>query len=728
MNRRQFLKASATASGGLLLSAHLPALAGVNAQGDASQINDVIEIASDGNISVYVVKQEMGHGIATGLAMIVAEELDANWSDVQVKFQTFDSNFKDFQDEFGRFDTGGSNSVDTEWNNMRTAGATAKAMLVKAAAKSWGISESDCRAKAGKIVNQNTNEELGYGKLAAIAATLQVPEVTTYKATKDYSIVGEPLPALKNRKVVEGTLEYGIDATVQGMIHAMVVRPPHWGGSIANFDASAARNVKGVIDVITLPEMPRDWVLDRGTRGGIAILGKSTWACMKARKELEVQWQDGPHARANSNELYAEYDKFKGERAWTSFEAGDVEQGYAQADKVIERSYTSPYIAHALMEPLNAIADFVDGKHLHIYAGTQSPGHSAHNLAKALKIEKKDITITPYHMGGGYGRRYFCDFMLEAALISQAAKLPVKLTWTREDEIQVGAYHPMRKDFMKCGVDKEGNIEAFELSAVSAHEWAGGEMSLDYGYKNIKLGSKRFENSPVVCGSWRAVVAHIEIFMREVFIDEVANEVGQDPLAYRLRQLQRPVPDTHTHYHKPELLKELAMRRRIYTKLMKEAAAMAGWTPDGSNKRGKNRGLGVAFTTYHAKSFAAQVADVEVIDGQIKVHNIYCAADCGLVINPNLVEAQIESSILWGLTPVLYGGVDIVNGNIKQSNFHDMPLARMKDCPNMQIKLFNEEDRMPCGVGEFAVVPVAPAISNAIYAGTGVRHRHLHMA
>jgi len=722
MKRRDFLKVSCIAGGGMLLSLSCPViLAKSVTKEQVAMLTSVIQISEDDKVTIFVYKQEMGQGSTTGIAMIGAEELDANWQNVDIRILDFDKSIEGYEKDWGRFGTGGSTAIEGEWQLMRKAGATARTMLLMAAAARWRVPVSDCSTDNGFVINARSGDKLSYGQLAMDAASFDVPNISQFKNTTEHKIIGKPVPSLKTKKVVKGSLKYSIDEEVDGMLHASIVRSPVIGGQLLSFDASDAIAVDGIIDVFPLKPIKRNELFDKGVRGGIVLLGTSTWACIKARRLLRVKWDNGANGPRQCKEQFAEFDKLKDRTVKPRQHAGHADKGFERAKKVITAEYSNPYMAHGLMEPLTAIADFSNGRQLEVWAGSQDPLHVSKYLADVLNIDKKNIVFHTYHMGGGYGRRYFVDYVMEAALISKLVKKPVKLTWTREDEIQFGAYHPMRKDYYQCALDDDDNIDSLRLLSVSCHEWGGGEMSYLYGFNNLHVASHYYDDSILQCGSWRSVVMHQDTFSREVFIDEIAHTVGQDPLQYRLQQSKRPGPNDYYNSHSPKIIEQQESLKQLHVKVLQAAADLSGWT----KPRHDTIGMGVAINAYHDKSFCAQVVEVELIGRAIQVNKVYVVADIGMVVNPNLVKGQIEGSILWGLTPALYGGVEAKNGAVRQSNFHDMPLTKMHESPEIIIQLVNFHDRGPSGAGEFAVPPVAPAISNAIFNLTGVRKREL---
>lgn len=721
-NRREFLRKGGLAGAGLALFIVLPRHG--EAAVEDSSIGPGLSIAPNGTVTIRIYKQEMGQGAATGIAMIAAEELDAEWSRVRIEFVDFDHEALDIGAAFGRFDTGGSMSVKDEWTPMRRAGAIARLMLMQAAAARWGTAVDECETVPGQVVNRRTGERLGFGELAEAAGRLPIPDTVEFKAPKNRRLIGRPLTNLNASAIVGGRLRYALDVKVPGMQHAMIIRPPVVGGSLKRFDDSDARAVAGFVEAFPVGAIERNEIFCKGIRGGVAVLADSTWGCIAARRRLKVEWDDGPNAARSSAGLFGELDAVRARGdGQMRYAAGEVEEGKARAKTVVTAAYESPFLAHGLMEPPNAIAHWKADDAIEIWAGTQSPHYTASSVAAVFGVDKRKITLHPCPMGGGFGRRFFTDFVLEAVAISRRTRKPVKLTWTREDEIQFGFYHPLRKDTYRCGLDEAGNIAALEIQAVTTHEWGGLGLPFIYGHRHMRSSSRFHAEKLLPWGSWRSVMAHLDVFSRELFIDELAVVAGKDPLRYRLEQLARPLPEASSITAGATNGETMARLRRLHARLYEEVRRLSDW----DRPREPGVGLGVAAGAYHNSSVCAQVAEVEVTGNAVRVRRIWCVADCGLVINPRLVEGQIEGSILWGLTPVLHGGIDAVAGRVVQSNFYDMRLLRMDEIPGMEIKLLNLEDREPQGVGEFAVLPIAPAVLNAVFAATGRRIRSLNI-
>lgn len=722
-NRRYFLKASALSLGGFALS--FSSLSNdwlTEKSNDSTEIIQGVEVSESGKVIIRVLKQEMGQGIATGLAMAVAEEMDVNWNDVTVKQLRYNASMLPSK-TMHRYDTGGSFGMSAEFLPMRILGATAKGMFMRAAALQWNIDPKDCICSSSRVSNTVNNKTLSYGQLASLAALQEIIEVQELKSPDKFKILGSELPSDKCSQVISGQIKYSMDLKFPKMLYSMIVRPPSLGGTLIKYDDSEAKKLDGVVDIFTLAPVISESLFFKGVRGGVVIVAESTWACMQARKVLTVQWNKLDSMKRNSDDMYQELDKFRQEGTGkTNFKAGNVKKGMQASSKVISAEYTSPYIAHGLMESLNAVAEFAEDGSVSIWVGTQSPNATAKNISNVLGIDRKQITINPLPMGGGYGRRYFADYVIEAVLVAKRYSQPVKLIWTREDEIQFDSVHPLRKDYCQCGLDEIGNVKSFAIDAVSTHEWGGMGLPWFYGHQDLLFRSWFYDNKLLQWGSWRAVVMHLDVYSRECFLDEVAYEAGVDPLEYRIQQTKLPQPigtseqDQKNNHRITEL-------KRHHLRSFEAIKKLSRW----DEKRPDNVGLGVATVAYHDVSLCTQVAEVSVTKGKIKVDKIYCVADVGFCVNPNLVKGQIESSILWGMTPVLHGGVDVVQGEIIQSNFDSMPLAKIQEAPEIIIQLENYEDRKPSGAGEFAVPPIAPAILNAVYAVTGERIRTMKL-
>lgn len=718
--RRDFIKKTALAGGGLLLSTYLPSLKGSEVaptQETSDFFNLFVKIDASGEVTIMMPAQEIGQGIATGLSMCAAEEMELDWGKIRVEFIPFDNNYPKVEERYTHISVGGSYTMRSRWLPIRKMGATAKEMLRQAAANHWSVPLKECRAKNGEIIHESTGSILSYGSLAGRASLLDVPQNPPLKDREKFSLMGKSLGSLKTPKVVKGDYTYSMDLKIPGMLYAAILRTPVKGGKIAEVDDTAAGAIPGVNQVLTIREIKTPVIWMGGFKDGVVVLADSTWAAFQGKKALKVKWEEGPNSLRNSDDLT---DEFRNTENLMTRTRGDLAQGMVNSVRTVSAVYESPYLAHGLMEPLNAIAHVKENGQVEIWAGTQSPKHVAEHIEKELGIKADQVIFHPYPSGGGFGRRFFTDFVMEAVMISSQINVPVKLVWSREDEIQHGRFHPFRQDHHTVGLNEEGNILAWDFKGFTTHEW-GASVRLPYANSNISIQSNFLKNVLVDYGSWRSVSRHLEAFSRESFIDEIAHSIGKDPIKYRLQQLSR----SSLSEPKNERQKRQSNRVEEYKKqlkaVIKKVAEMASW----GRSLHPGYGLGVAAAEYN-DSYCAQIAEVEVTDGKLTVHKVYCVLDCGLVINPNLVRAQIEGSVMWALSPVLHGGINIENGRITQSNFHDLKQLRIDEAPEVEIHLM-VSDRDPVGTGEPAVPPLAPAVLNAIFDATGKRIRNLHV-
>ena len=715
VSRRRFLKITGIAGGGLLLSLQLP-LFGGKAAGSPLKSHTLhlyIEIDDTGAITVNIAKHEMGQGLETGIARIVADELDADWEKLRVK--RFDVNAASHAANLGfdDFGTGGSYSIRSLWSPLRQAGATVREMLKQAAANEWQVKIDQCVTRDGCVLRVGTNDVFAYGDLAEKAAQLPVPTDPPLKARSDFHLIGQPCTRIDPKDRVCGTTPYSIDLEIPGMLHASLLRAPVKGGKLISCDSSKVFEISGVRQVIELTETPTYAMWARGAKNSVAVLADSTWTAMKGREALVVEWDHGPNAQRDAAGIFDEFADPEKVTTEVRMEMGPFEEKMGAGER-FSASYHSPYLAHAMMEPLNAIAWVHENGDVEVWVGTQNAHGAAQHIAWELDIDIDKITVHPYPSGGAFGRRYFTDYIIEAVLLAQKAKVPVKLMWTREDEIRHGRYHPFRKDDYEVTFDEAGNILAWRFDGYTTHDW-GAWTRVPVSVESHRCRSHTIKDKLVNYGPWRSVMKHLEVFSYECFVDELAHKLGRDPLEYRLQLLIWPESLALTDDWRRKTSAEYAGLSRVLC----EVATMAGWgraLPPGV-------GLGIGVGNYN-ECYCAEIAEVEERDGDILIRKIYCAVDCGIVIHPNQVEAQIEGGILWALTPLLYGGIDVRQGVVVQSNFDDLQVLAFNDTPEIEIRIL-ESDRDPVGVGEPSVPPLAPACLNAIYAATGKRIRSL---
>jgi isoquinoline 1-oxidoreductase beta subunit len=729
VTRRDFLKAGAAGSASLLIGFYLPAH-GAEATGKNFAPNAFIEIRPNGEIHLWVARSEMGQGPRTSLAMILAEELDADWSRVKIEQGDLDS-------KYGDQTTGGSLSIRSSWDPLRQAGATARAMLVTAAANTWNVPASECTTRNSAVLHAKTKRQIAYGQLAAKAAALPVPKDTPPKDPKDYHIVGTKKKRVDGQYIVIGEAHYGIDTKVPGMLYAAVARPPVFGGRVKKFDATRAQAVPGVRKVVEVAavEMPPLFGEERKENsghqhylwGGVAVVADSTWQAIAGRRALTVDWDAGACADENTETHRATCAELVKGHGKELRKIGDPEAAFAGAAKKVEAEYELPFLAHTTMEPPNCTASVRDGK-CEVWAPVQNPGGLGAALVSALGLPASAITIHVTLLGGGFGRRLNIDYGVEAALISRAVGAPVKVQWTREDDVRHDYYRPMSHHRLRAGLDPQNNLAAW-LHHVAAPTtdgvYVGGDVADTGGTELAGVGlpngtvpnyllEQSFLHTAVPRGYWRSVDVSWNHFAVQSFIDEVAAATKKDPLELR-RQLiaMKQPPAGEGGDEKPVNLDRL---RRV----LDLAAEKSGWgklLPAG-------RGRGMA-ALYSWGTYIAQVAEVTVAkDGSVHVDRVVVAIDCGQVINPDMVAAQMEGGIVFGLTAALYGEITFEGGQTQQGNFNNYTMLRINEMPRVEVHIVPSHEA-PGGCGEPPVPSIAPAVANAIFAATGKRLRRL---
>jgi isoquinoline 1-oxidoreductase beta subunit len=729
VTRRDFLKAGAAGSASLLIGFYLPAR-GTETAGKNFAPNAFIEIRPNGDIRLVVARSEMGQGPRTSLAMILAEELDADWSRVKIEQGDLDT-------RYGDQTTGGSLSIRSSWDPLRQAGATARAMLVTAAASTWSVPAGECTTRNSAVLHAKTKRKVTYGQLAAKAAALPVPKDIPPKNFKDYHIVGTKKKRVDAPYIVIGEAHYGIDTKVPGMLYAAVARPPVFGGRLRKFDATRAQAVPGVQKVVEVAavEMPPLFGEERKENsghqhylwGGVAVVADSTWQAIAGRRALEVEWDAGAGADENTEKHRATCAELVKGHGKELRKIGDPETVLAGAAKKVEAEYELPFLAHTTMEPPNCTASVRDGK-CEVWAPVQNPGGLGAALVSALGLPASAITIHVTLLGGGFGRRLNIDYGVEAALISRAVGAPVKVQWTREDDLRHDYYRPMSHHRLRAGLDAQNNVAAW-LHHVAAPTtdgvYVGGDVPDTGGTELAGVGlpngtvpnyllEQSFLHTIVPRGYWRSVDVSWNHFAVQSFIDEVAAATKKDPVELR-RQLiatkQKPAAEGGDE-------KRVNLDRLRH--VLDLAAEKSGWgkpLPPG-------RGRGVA-ALYSWGTYIAQVAEVAVAkDGSVRVDRVVVAIDCGQVINPDMVVAQMEGGIVFGLTAALYGEITLEGGQTQQSNFNNYTMLRINEMPRVEVHIVPSHES-PGGCGEPPVPSIAPAVANAIFAATGKRLRRL---
>ncbi len=700
IDRRRFLKTSLAGATGLVIGFYLPGRHEVLAADVAeADLNAFVHISPENRVTIMVSKSEMGQGVATSLPMLVAEELECDWRAIHFEFAPAAPVY--FDPSFHRQLTGGSTSIHNSWGPLREAGATAREMLIAAAAKKWGVSAKDCHAENGEVVHSGTKQRASYGSLAEAAAKIPVPSDVKLKTYTEFKIIGKPFKRLDVHQKVDGRAQFGIDGRRPGMYHAVVARCPVFGGKVANFDATKAKAVHGVKEVLQISS-------------GIAVVADNTWNAMAGRRVLEVKWDEGPNANVSSDSIFDAFSKALEKPGVPGKKVGDAASALSSAATKIEAEYRAPYEAHAAMEPMNCTADIRDDG-ADLWVPTQSQTSSQAVAAKIAGLRPEQVKVHTTFLGGGFGRRSETDFVAEACEISKAMKAPVQVTWSRDDDTQHDFYRPASLVRFSAGLDSAGKPVSFtaHVACDSILRWVfpgsvkngmdrtsvDGLANSPYDIPNV-LVDYQLVRGPIPLGFWRSVGCSQNGFFRECFIDELAVKAGKDPYEFRRDLLK----------HSPHNLGVLDL-----------VAEKAGWSKP--LPHGRYRGIAVveAFHTY-----VAEVVEISLgKDKNVKVHRVVAAVDLGQPVNPAIIEQQVRGGVVYGLSQTLKGEVTIDKGRVVQGNFDTFEVLRMNEMPHVEVYITDSHTTPPTGMGEPAVPPIAPAVFNAIYAATGKRLRKI---
>jgi isoquinoline 1-oxidoreductase beta subunit len=705
--RREFLKATGSATAAALTigfewlgPSRRAAAVGANAAVFAP--NAFLRIGADGGVTIIAKHLEMGQGSYTGIATVLAEELDADWAKVRV--ESAPANVKLYANfAFGMQGTGGSSAMANSWTQLREAGAKGRAMLVSAAAKEWKVPATELTTDKGVVYHAGSKRQASYGSLAGKAAALPVPDKVTLKDPKEFKLIGHQAPRVDVPAKVDGTAQFTLDVALPGMLVALLKRPPLFGATVKSFDGSAAGAVPGVVKVVQVPR-------------GVAVVAKSFWAAKQGRDALIVEWDDTQAEKRSSSAMMNEYRKLAEQPALSARKVGDAVPAIKNAAHTVSASYEFPYLAHAPMEPLDAVVKLTASS-CEIWAGDQFQTMDQGNAAKAAGLDPQQVTINTLYAGGSFGRRanVWSDYIVEAVSIAKAFGAdgtPIKLQWTREDDLHGGLYRPMYFHKLEAGLNEKKELVGWRHVIVGQSIMAGGPFeamvkngidptsvegasSIAYAIPNIDV-ELATTKSPVPVLWWRVVGSSHTTFAVEAFIDEVAHAAGKDPYTFRRDLLE----------HEPRMKAVLEL-----------AADKAGWS-SGPLPKGKGRGIAVGEAF---KTFVAQVAEVTVDDaGRVTVDRVVCAVDCGIPINPDVIAAQMEGGVGFGLGAVLYGAITLKDGRVEQDNFNGYRVLRINEMPKVEVHIVPSAEA-PTGVGEPGVAPIGPAVANAIFAATGTR-------
>jgi isoquinoline 1-oxidoreductase beta subunit len=720
VNRRDFVRNAACAGAGLTLSLRAIGNEIVAARPDVlTSMGDFLRITPTGDVLFQVIKHEMGQGVATSLAQILCEELAADWTRVKMEFPLADlARYQN--DRNGGHDTGGSCTITYQYDLLRKAGATARQMLIAAAAKQWNVPVASCHAANHFVVHPASARRLGYGELASLAATLPVPADIKLKADKAQTLIGQPKSAKLIPDIVTGKIRYGIDTQLPGMLYAVIARCPVFKGKLKSFDARKALAMSGVRKVFTTRAIAGPKVLSfvpHHVREGVVVVADSFWAACKAREALTIEWDEGPNAHMGSEDFARmAADRARVRNDPTGF-IGDenATQDLTRVRRSLRASYVYPHQVHSCMEPLNCTA-FTTQDEVEVWCGSQAPNLIVEVLKDLLKLSPEKVKVHLLPSGGGFGRRYYPDFALEAAYISrEAGNVPVKMMWTREDDQTVNLAHHYQHMEYQAALDADDQLFAWYEKEIRTYTWGAeyadpGLPGMAYDIPNIRYDFEDMNDEELVQSSaWRGVVSHGRA-LSECFVDEIAAAVKRDPLEFRLSLLKRG----RDVYVDPNLTLSSDRLRRV----LALAAEKAGW----GRKLEPGRGMGICLSPY-GNTCVAAIAEVSVRENKLRIHRITVAVDCGRLINPLGAANQIEGGIVWSLSGLLYGGLPIKNGRAVNTNFHTNKLLRMNECPEIDVHFVGTDAQRPWGIGEVSTPVGAPAVLNAIFAATGKRIR-----
>lgn len=691
------MKLAATAGGGLVLafswtntlaSAVMEVLDDSNLASGKIDFNSYLSISPDDVITIFSPNPELGQNIKTSFPMIVAEELDADWTKVKVVQAPLDTN------KFERQVTGGSGAVPHSWERLRKAGATARQMLLEAAAKRWKVSADTLTTENGVVVHKASGRKLTYGELATEASKVPVPTDVKLKDTKDFKLIGKAIRNVDNYEMITGKPLYGLDVYRDGMLYAVIQRPKAFGMKLKSVDAAAAKAIPGVVDVVTF-------------KNNVAVVGTSTWQVNKARKALKIDYEAEAPLESSSDHDRIFKELLSSKEATVRRKDGDVEAAFKKAAKVVTAEYQCPFLSHSPMEPMNFFADVrPDG--VELIGPIQTPERARADVAKLLNIAPEKVTLELTRLGGGFGRRLYGDYVLEAAELSSIVKKPIKLVWTREDDMTGGTYRPAVRYRFEAALDAKGNMIGYKLRGAGIN--SGNPTREDNfpsgAVENLLIDSIEHQ-SPITTGAWRAPITNFLAFAEQAFLDEVAQAAKKDPVQFRLELLDKAknAPVGAIKYDIDRMKGVINL-----------AAEKAGW--------GKKEGVSQGFSVYFShRSYVAQVADVVMKEGKPAVDRIHAAVDCGIVVNLSGAYQQVRGGVIDGLGHAIYSNLTFKDGAAEQSNFNNYRLIRMKEVPEVDVYFVNNGID-PTGLGEPALPPTGGAVANAIYKATGKRLRN----
>jgi len=708
-NRRSFIKVSAAAGGGMLIGFSWltgcisdPKVEKVEIPNEWFEINGYIKIGDTGLVTIYSPNPEIGQNVKTSMPMIVAEELDVDWKNVVVEQAPLNTGF--YQNQFA----GGSLSIRLSWNALRMAGATGRRMLLEAAAKEWGIAVSDLNAAQGVIKEKNGDRSLTYGEIASKAVGIEIPEEVELKSINDFKLIGTDVKNVDAKKIVTGEPLFGLDFKREGMQLAMIQHPPAFGMKLKDFNEEEIKRMPGVKDAFIIDTTLEDptWSDEKGFFQLIAIVGDSTWQLMKAKRAIKANWEVISELENSEMHLTNLEEAFVSGDVEESRKDGDFDTAFKKATKVIERTYSSPFLAHNTMEPMNFFANVTDTT-AELIGPTQTPEALEGSVSKLLNMPIENITVNMTRMGGGFGRRLYVHFGVEAAAISKKIGAPVKLVYTREDDMTQGTYRPAYLSKYKAGLDDNNNLVAFSVQGSGLPEGSVFPDRFPAGTVDNYLAEKINAKTNVTTGAWRAPRSHFTAGAEQSFIDEVAELAGKDPIDFRLELFDRAInnPIGEKNDYDPE-------RYAGVLKLVKEKSNWGETNPE------IYRGVAAYFC--HS-SYVAEVVDMVLVNGQPKIKKVWCAVDCGIVINPDAAKNMVQGGVIDGIGHAMYSQLTFNNGSVNETNFDRYQLMRHSQAPEDIEVFFIKNDIAPTGLGEPGLPPAVGALANALYQATGQR-------
>ena len=710
-SRRGFIRTSSLASGGLLIGFNLFTACKPKVKPpvdlallDYNDFNAFIQIADNGAVTIFSPNPEIGQGVKTAMPMIIAEELDVAWSNVMVKQGVLDTK------NYTRQIAGGSQSIRFGWDPLRQTGATARQMLINAAAAKWGVDPSECTTSEGVITNAS-GATLGYGDVVKEAAAMEVPENATLKEPKDYKIIGTAAKNVDIDKIITGKPLYGLDFKTDGMVYASVLRPPSFGKMLESYDDTDARAIPGVLDVIRIGEKGRgllerekaNWTVKLGNTDKVVVIAKTTWDAIKGKRAIKATWSEGSPLESTEFQDKKLLSLLDGKKFETLRKDGNIEKAFAEADEILERTYESPFLPHNCMEPMNFYANVTADK-IHLVGPIQTPEPAAEAVAEMLGRDVADIHLEMTRMGGGFGRRLYSDFVLEAAEISSAINKPVKMISTREDDMSTGVYRPAIKYRFKASI-KNGEITGYHLKEAAINDNMYGLIPNFFpagAIANYQVDVAKYDSN-ITTGAWRAPFTNFLAYADQSFFQELAEKLGKDSIQLRLDLLEKVKGTTDERIeYSPERME----------KVIKMAVEKSGW---GKKKEGTYQG----FAAYYChNSHVAEVADVEIVDGEPIVKRITCVSDCGIVINESGAKNQVEGGAIDGIGHAMYSDFSFKDGVPQSTNYDSYRLIRMKEAPIVDA-YFIQNELSPTGLGEPSLPPAGGAVANALKAATG---------